>query len=664
MNVRRWSFLLVGIAALGVLPSLAAGAEKQPRSVLEDMRALDKLVTYTETRVSLGELVQKVAGDTGVSLTAAMDVADEPVAVVVKAFPARALLEQIADLLQYRWTRRARGAGTQQPQAASSTRETASNPANPQDSNSPAPQRPNVATPSVQRPTVVYEIAQDLASRKREEELRQAAYAEMERRFQAVVTDRLSQAAAGKIASPIERSMVQAIGLLGPREWERLRRGEPVAFATEPGPRERRLPEDLDRAFRAARPQMIPRSSPAYPTSPEAEARFTLLEREAPERWAAATGYRVTFRMGADPHGTKGVMSLSFDVVPVYSGAQIQPGGVVHGRDTRSLIIAGARDDHIARLQRQPMEQRVAERERDPGVGEKHRFKPEVKPSVDLFGPGDGSRWYLTDLLPDLARVYGLNFIADAYWRSGAALDAAAPLAEPVSLAWILERMIDFGSRWERRGNLILIRNERWYLHRLGEIPLRLVRRWRVAYEQHAALPLEEFVTAATTLSEAQVETLSETLPRAGLYRYSSGDISDLPRARHVLRLYAALAPAQRQALWRGEPIPAVRMTPAQRILFVNALRHAHADRPVSPADIASGTLSLTARPMVRVREPGDGPLRFRTGRPAATDLEPRVAGAAGPADATRYHVTEIRLSLRSSEDKEASMNLIVPPIP
>jgi hypothetical protein len=115
MNRRAWSAFVSLIAALLLLPSFASGAEKRSHSVLEDVAALEKPVTYTETKIPLGELIQKVADDTGVPLTASKDVADEPVAVVVKGLPARELLEQLADLLDYQWSRRAVGAAGLQP---------------------------------------------------------------------------------------------------------------------------------------------------------------------------------------------------------------------------------------------------------------------------------------------------------------------------------------------------------------------------------------------------------------------------------------------------------------------------------------------------------------------------------------------------------------------
>src|SRR5207253_4160262 len=92
------------MAALG--PSVLAGdAEKHPASVLAGVDALVKPFSCAETKIPLGELVQKVAAETGVTLAAARRVADEPVAVVVKEYSARQLLEQLADLLDYQWER-------------------------------------------------------------------------------------------------------------------------------------------------------------------------------------------------------------------------------------------------------------------------------------------------------------------------------------------------------------------------------------------------------------------------------------------------------------------------------------------------------------------------------------------------------------------------------
>ena len=91
--------LTVWMAGVLSLAGACPGAEAPVRSPLQDVAALEKPVTLTETKIPLGELLQKVAAATGIKLVATADVADEPVAVVVKELLARELLKQLAELL-------------------------------------------------------------------------------------------------------------------------------------------------------------------------------------------------------------------------------------------------------------------------------------------------------------------------------------------------------------------------------------------------------------------------------------------------------------------------------------------------------------------------------------------------------------------------------------
>src|SRR5689334_15227410 len=85
--------LICGISVVAC-PGFAADARQPHASALSGVAGLARPVTYTETKIPLGELVEKVAAETGVKLSAARGVADEPVAVVVKEMPARELLER------------------------------------------------------------------------------------------------------------------------------------------------------------------------------------------------------------------------------------------------------------------------------------------------------------------------------------------------------------------------------------------------------------------------------------------------------------------------------------------------------------------------------------------------------------------------------------------
>src|SRR5262249_36010998 len=75
------------------------------------------------------------------------------------------------------------------------------------------------------------------------------------------------------------------------------------------------------------------------------------------------------------------------------------------------------------------------------------------------------------ELLPDLALLYGVQFIADAYYyrpsRQLADLLEAWPKRVP------LLGFLEMGGRWQHDGDLITLRNREWFLARPREVPLR-----------------------------------------------------------------------------------------------------------------------------------------------------------------------------------------------
>jgi len=256
-------------ALLTAPPGSVVQAEEPPRSALEGVPGLEKRITYTETKIPLGELVAKVAADTGVPLRAAPDVADEPVAVAVTALPARELLEQIADLLDYQWRVQAfRRSGAQAFRSGKGGLAF----------DLAGPERLNARTP--ERPAPVYEIWQDLASKQREEALRRSFYAAVEQRFQEDLeryraAAKLSPAEIrrqwddwlarghelGKLSpderqawlnspeakdwdrrldllqnltQPIQRSLAGLLTGLSPEQWAALRAGQQLVFSSAP----------------------------------------------------------------------------------------------------------------------------------------------------------------------------------------------------------------------------------------------------------------------------------------------------------------------------------------------------------------------------------------------------------------------------------------------
>jgi hypothetical protein len=152
---------------------------------------------------------------------------------------------------------------------------------------------------------------------------------------------------------------------------------------------------------------------------------------------------------------------------------------------------------------------------------------------------------------------------------------------------------------------------------------MRIVRHWQELKDQLGALPLDTYLGLLTTLTETQLNGLSDYSP----------DLRDLnlyevPRARHSLRLYSTLSPAQRQQLWQGGVLSVAQMTIIQRRLFLNSLQETNRNQtpPLNLQQWAAGSFSLSTERYVRIVEKSGGSIRTRTER---VDPPPGAPGAA-----------------------------------
>jgi hypothetical protein len=581
--------------------STGASNEEEAGSALAGVVGLDKPVMYSEAKIPLGELVSKVAVDTGVRLTAARDVADEPVAVVVNALPARQLLQELAALLDYHWSRRGREGAWR------------------------------------------YEIWQDVASKQREEALRKALSSEMEKQFWQDVRQYIEIAAlssaqiqemleaerqqktgeaaderrrleiASVLSSPIRRALAGLLGHLSPNQWNLLREGSGITLSTDATQGTQPLPDETVRTFRANRPNEFPPDEVLFPGDPVAEERARRWEKEMQEQWATATDYRVTLRLELTPAATVGSSQGLFSLIAEGRARSSDgPRGSFLTGGVGTTLVVAARPLDFQTLQRTgeaTPERRVA-LEKDPVLGAMKLFKPEAKSTLGDDRQARAPRWRLRDLLPELAHTYGLHFISDAYWNTSPSLDVPAAMTGPISLAALLDRSASFTHRWDCRGSLVRLRSRTWFLDRPREVPLRLVRRWTKLFAKEGGLSLEEYIKKVAPLNDGQIETLRLLVGELGL----PPDFYSLASAIHVLRLYASLSQDQRRELWQGKALAVSRMTVAQHSLFAEALQQRGRYLPATLGAelLATCSFSLHAERLIRISEPGEGGRQYR----------------------------------------------------
>jgi hypothetical protein len=611
--------LIVSISGM-VGAGFAAGAQPPRPSALAGVAGLARRVTYTETKVPLGELVEKVAGETGVKLTAGRSVADEPVAVVVKEMPARELLDQLAGLLDYQWSRQGHEGAWR------------------------------------------YEIDQDLAAKQREEALRQAQMVAVEKRLrerlasyvdlarmpeeklQALLdtaqkhqeeSQKLSPelrqallrspeerareqqfADARALWTPANRALARLVGSLTPRQWNALRKEGWLNFCTDPQPGEERLPVEVEKAFQARQPGALPSLRPVSAADSTMVEEMRRGDEAAREQWASASGYRVTIRMDADRIQTGGALWLTANAAPLRSGEPMAANPLEGDSWRRIFLYAGPED--LPQQQEQAAEQtpeRLARLQQDPVVGVKKPFSLTVKPRRKPFGSGTFPLRF-RDLLPDLARIYGVQLLSDAYWTSSPRADELPAAGEPTALFTLLDRLAGSTHRWQQasvaRGEegasgasdrVIRLRSRTWFFDRPREVPLRMVRHWQQVAAVQGILPLEEYVAMASSLTDAQLDSLDQVLDQVEMPFGAVDTLSSLA-LRHALRLYASLSPGQRQALAQGRPVPVAEMTPLQRTRFLIGLkedvRRWAQPIPVDASRWTEGSFALARERLVR----------------------------------------------------------------
>jgi hypothetical protein len=323
-------------------------------------------------------------------------------------------------------------------------------------------------------------------------------------------------------------------------------------------------------------------------------------------------------------------------------------------------MITSGLDDRVLRQAAAPSSG-LAAPQQDPVVGVRKLFQPRALPGTYHAWPDEDKTWLLRNLLPELARTYDVQFISDAYWTHAAVVEASALAAQPVSLAALLDGpRTEYTHDWDRRDRLIRLRSRTWFLDRPRDVPLRVVQRCRDLIRTRGALPVEEYLSLATTLTDGQLSAFDDVA-----YQNSPlNDLDDLYGARHALRLYASLTAAQRRALSGGALVPAVSLTLPQRQLFRAALQEegaASMHQEPSP----DWTFALSHERIVRI-------IREQEGSSAITDEpetphpdaggSPATAAAPSRQTAMRFLVTRMEFHFHYGRDEEKGFPLTFAP--
>jgi len=188
---------------------------------------------------------------------------------------------------------------------------------------------------------------------------------------------------------------------------------------------------------------------------------------------------------------------------------------------------------------------------------------PELDKKIKLE-PQDEAGGVMPTLLKELAKKSGLQIVSDQYpeenWGSPMAeITQLLPIGKEESLRKVIEDLAAVcGQRVKKTGSLLTFQDRKWFEKRAWAVPEATLERWRQKVEKNA-FELEDAVDMACLTDDQLIHTVSAD---------DKLNIWEVYNGRHVLRFYAVLSRAQRNALYSQAGLSAMELTEQQLPYF------------------------------------------------------------------------------------------------
>ncbi len=518
-----WAFCLIVAGAW-------AGA--QSPDLGQDTR-LQKPITVQEPLIPLKQLFQQLSAQLGLTLSAAPDIAEDKVCVLVKERPAHEVLRRLAETLRYEWQRSDTTDGYRlyQPNRER-VREALLR------------QALLLARRQLMEPALRALI--NLARRYSPDELRRMN-TEAER------SDPDQQARLMSLLQDVNLyAAARVMGDFRATEWNRFWQGETLTFSTAPQAGELPLASSLQQLLREGYSFTKARS-----LAREAEAGEGVISlRMRWDAWRGTLILRMEHRTRPAPDGSGSFGSIA--IPRSLSAAEL-----IGGDNAREKSMTALETNPNNRVWREWAN--VAER---PTPSRRATTSPEPFP---LPSPIQNSP--LAQLI-ELARRYGLDLYADAYritqaepsliYRLRLRNEKLAPPREQLSAVFWLRQEED----------VLMARHKDYFWLRPSEIPEDSLRPLETKKQKQESISLDEWAQFASALSELQIERIAGLPLTVGwsVRTASALKLQLLVQAVPALRFWASLTPQQKQAALAGKRLYLSQLTPPQRQRFEQAL--------------------------------------------------------------------------------------------
>jgi hypothetical protein len=554
--------------------------------------------------------VAAVGRESGVSLSASAETADDKATLFLDRRPAAEVLALIAGQFGFRWTRDGDGYELVQP-LASKNREAALR---------ARELREQLAAIEAKMQRVAQEAT---TNRDRLWKRHRDLQAEIQAARRAHLTGRLGplhreRQAVWEQIEPRRDASLAVYRLLTPLQVQRLLEGRELVFSTSDGTMDAATAHVVRQAFATERE--------ALPTLPSPLAEWLRMLGATPNTDVAVRVRLLDLRIHdgdrdvvGPPGREQNRLRLEFHFAAPRTGPVAMGSGglgwIAEGEPVRPRQVSTRTTDPVLL---KPVMLRFPKP--DP---RRTLIDPEtLARAYDTFGVWPGGLLTVGEIGSALHRATGLEIVADSFVRARLAPDRFRQPRSPVAFLDDVSEALDY--TWRKEGNTIFWRNARYYRDRPEEAPDRILAPWRQSVRRQGNATLNDLSALAASVTEPQARGLHqfwgwyfEGLPTLPPVRGSGGFHGSYPH----LRLWAVLSPLQRRRALVGDAVLGSELTPAQRRALNEAttsigtedrpdIRQSDLATSLSPTQAQNGAFFIQAGSLL---PENDDPLRSRS---------------------------------------------------
>lgn len=242
--------------------------------------------------------------------------------------------------------------------------------------------------------------------------------------------------------------------------------------------------------------------------------------------------------------------------------------------------VAGEREQQSVEAHRKALDEKnkhfppelAPEHPDEPDLHKKVTLKPSGEPRTITYWRSEAGKRF-TELLESLSNASGLSVVSDSFLLMRDVADNTSVYDSEKELKDILDAVAEgYVCNWEKHGSVLEFRDKYWFRKRTTQIPDEWVQAWWRSFKRNGFLTLDDMAQMAALTKEQRRENLdaNEEFDIPGKDDWPGGLFWALEHSHHVFRFYRSLEPSQRKMFLSSDGLDVEFLSAPQRELALN----------------------------------------------------------------------------------------------